>query len=318
MSETSAVTLRKAIMAPAQLEQFEMALPSMIDKDRFVRIALTAINKMPLLGECTPASVCTCLLDLASFGLEPDGRRAHLIPFKNNKKGCYESQLIIDYKGLVELGRRSGELSDWYAELVCDKDDFEYVNGQVTHKINFREPRGDKYAVYSCAIFKDGTRSYEVMTKEEVLAIQGRSKAGQNGPWKTDGDAMWKKTVIRRHSKTLPLSSDFRDAVAKDYDAIDITSTVGISEPIMPSAPTLKTDKPAETVSKSKHDEAEYTQIRTILIRINDGDENLAISMLRDWDNSLSSWADLEKCTKKKFAEILKKANENVDNSGFE
>jgi hypothetical protein len=44
-----------------------------------------------------PRFATKALLDLSTFGLEPDGRRAHLIPFGD------EVQLILDYKRLVEL-----------------------------------------------------------------------------------------------------------------------------------------------------------------------------------------------------------------------
>jgi len=230
------VALKQALMKPSQLDQFEMALPASIPKDKFIRVALTCINKIPKLAECTPASVVTCLLDLASIGLEPDGRHAHLIPFG---KQC---QLIVDFKGMIKLGRESGELADWYAEIVCDKDEFSYTNGQVDHSINFREPRGDAYCAFSCAIFKDGLKSFCVMTKEEIEGIKKRSKASSSGPWKTDEMEMWKKTVVRRHSKTLPLSSSFKKAAEKDYDSIDI-EPLHVSPP-MPQRTTEKVSTP--------------------------------------------------------------------------
>lgn len=196
-------------------KQLAMALPGIVTPERFIRVALTTINKTPKLAECTQSSLFAAMLDCASLGIEPDGRRAHLIPYGTT---C---QLIIDYKGLIELARRSGELSDWKAVLVCDNDEFEADGEAVTlHRINYREPRGDVFAVYSVATFKDGVKSYEVMTRDEVEAIKGRSKASGSGPWKTDWSEMAKKTVIRRHSKVLPLSAEFRTAVEKDYDSL--------------------------------------------------------------------------------------------------
>ena len=69
--------------------------------DRFIRIALTALTRTPKLTTCDHGSFFQALLDLSQLGLEPDGRRAHLIPFRNNKRNCVECQLIIDYKGLA-------------------------------------------------------------------------------------------------------------------------------------------------------------------------------------------------------------------------
>jgi recombination protein RecT len=204
--------------------QFALALPKVCTPERFVRVALTTINKTPKLAQCTQTSLLACLMDCAALGIEPDGRRAYLIPYGQ------ESKLIIGYQGLIELARRSGQLSMWKAELVCDADEFSYENGDVKHKIDFRKPRGEVYAVYSVAKFKDGTMDYEVMTLDEVTDIRDRSKAGKSGPWQTDFSEMAKKTVIRRHAKRMPLSAEFRDALEKDEDTLPPPATMKQAE----------------------------------------------------------------------------------------
>lgn len=211
--------IRSLITSDAAKKQFALALPKHLTPDRFVRVALTAINKTPKLAQCTKASLIACLLDLSQLGLEPDGRKAHLIPYGD------KATLIIDYKGLVDLARRSGEIADIHADVVCENDDFEYsfgTDGKLVHKPSFKE-RGEPIAAYSFVRLKDGSSSYEVMNLDEIEAIHKRSKAGQNGPWITDWNEMAKKTVFRRHSKWLPVSSEFQAAVEKDFDVpIDI------------------------------------------------------------------------------------------------
>lgn len=211
-------------------EQFKAevarALPNHLPADRFIRIACTALTKTPRLMQCTQESFFNSLLTLSQLGIEPDGRRAHLIPYKNNKKGIVECQLIVDYKGIVELVMRSGNVSNIHADLVCENDIFEYDKGEIIkHKIEFRKPRGKMYAVYAICRFKDGTEKTEVMTREEIESIRKRSKAGTSGPWVTDWNEMAKKTVFRRMSKWLPLSPEQRDALERDDDrlpAIDV------------------------------------------------------------------------------------------------
>ena len=235
------LTIRQQLSSDAFKGQLAMALPSIATPERFMRVALTTLNKTPKLAECTQSSFFAAMLDCASLGIEPDGRRAHLIPYG---KTC---QLIIDYKGLIELGRRSGELSDWKAVLVCDKDEFAADGEAVTvHHVNYREPRGEVFAVYSVATFKDGTKAYEVMTRDEVEAILKRSKAGRGGPWVTDWNEMAKKTVIRRHSKSLPLSAEFRDAAGKDYDSLPDVGAMDASALTMPQRASVATDVTAE------------------------------------------------------------------------
>jgi recombination protein RecT len=132
-----------------------------------------------------------------------------------------ECQLIIDYKGLVELAMRSGNVAAIHADTVRESDVFEYNRGTIeTHKIDFRKPRGEVFAVYALVRFKDGAEKAEVMTREDVEKVRLRSRAGQSGPWMTDWEEMAKKTVFRRLSKWIPLSAEFRAANEHDADAL--------------------------------------------------------------------------------------------------
>jgi recombination protein RecT len=182
-----------------------------------VRVACTAMLRTPKLAECDQTSFFNAMLQLSQWGLEPDGRRAHLIPFRNNRENRTECQLIIDYKGLVELILRSGNVASIHADKVCDADEFVYDCGQiVSHRIDFRKPRGEVFAYYCIITRKDGTKKCEVMSREEVDAIRKRSKSANNGPWVTDFDEMGKKTVFKRASKWCELSSEIRDAIEHD------------------------------------------------------------------------------------------------------
>lgn len=194
-------------------DQVAMALPKHLSPERFIRVAITATNRTPKLQECTPQSFFQCLLDLSALGLEPDGRRAHLIPYKD------QCTLIVDYKGMVELIMRSGNVSSIHADVVCENDVFEYDLGQVkAHKIDFRKPRGEVYAAYCVIENKDGSRRCEVMSKEEIESVRKRSRAANNGPWVTDWSEMAKKTVFRRASKWVPMPPEVTDVLAKEDD----------------------------------------------------------------------------------------------------
>ncbi len=210
-----------------QTDAFKTAVSQVVPKhitpERYVRAAMTAMTRVPKLAECDETSFTKCLLQLAEYGLEPDGRRAHLIPRWNTKMGCMECTLIIDWKGLAELVMRSGLVSTLHADVVCENDEFEYDKGVIAiHKIDFRKPRGDAYAVYAMCRMKDGTEKCDVMSMDEVEAIRKRSQSGNNGPWVTDFSEMAKKSIFRRLSKWLPLSPEIRSAAENDDDVIDI------------------------------------------------------------------------------------------------
>lgn len=245
-------TIRSLISGEEFKAQIAMALPKHITPDRFIRVALTAMQKTPKLLDCTQSSLFQSLLTCSQLGIEPDGRMAHLIPYGN------VCQLIIDYKGLSALAMRSGEILPPHADVVCENDLFEYDRGEVKkHVIDFRKPRGKPYAAYAIVRYKEGGEKAECMSMEEVDAIRKRSKASSSGPWVTDYNEMAKKTVFRRLSKWLPLSPEFRDALEADADnAVDITKQVEVMDRTPKNrlfevaAETAATETPAEEPAK--------------------------------------------------------------------
>lgn len=210
-------SLRQLLEGELFQEQISKALPKHLTPERFIRVAVTTMNRTPKLAQCDQASFFNALLTLSQLGLEPDGRRAHLIPFNNTKKGIVECQLIVDYKGIVELIYNTGDVSFIHADVVCENDEFIYDRGVLQkHQIDFKKPRGAVYAAYTLFRFKDGTEKIEVMTKEEIDAIRKRSKAADSGPWVTDYNEMAKKTTLRRGSKWIKLSPEQRDVIERD------------------------------------------------------------------------------------------------------
>jgi recombination protein RecT len=210
LATTQPRDLKSIIASPAMQSQFAAALPKHLSAERFGRIAITALTRTPKLKECTQESVFKCLLDLSAMGLEPDGRHAHLIPYGK------ECTLIIDYKGLVALVRRSGEVAKIHADIVCENDIFRHSMGEVTdHTFDLRQPRGNAYAAYAQVTLKDGSVQAAIMSKDEIEAIRKRSRAGTSGPWVSDWNEMAKKTAFRRLTKWLTISPELADTIAK-------------------------------------------------------------------------------------------------------
>lgn len=238
------LTIRDRLEGDAFKQAVAKALPSHLKPDRFIRVALTAMTRTPKLAQCDQASFFQALLTLSQYGLEPDGRRAHLIPFENRKRGVTECQLIIDWKGLSELVYRSGLVSTLHADIVRAGDIFDYSMGtlkdHVPHFLRKDSAKpsvaGDVVAAYATATMRDGSAKTEVMSREQIEGIRGRSRAGQTGPWVSDWDEMAKKTAFRRLSKWLPLSPELHEAVEADDDAVDIQSNAVIAraDPINP------------------------------------------------------------------------------------
>jgi recombination protein RecT len=209
-------SLKELISGDKFKEQVALALPKHMTPERFTRIALTAITRTPKLQDCSQASLFKCLLDLSAAGLEPDGRRAYLIPYGN------ECTLILSYMGMIELVRRSGDVVSIRSELVCENDEFTWENGKIVHKVEWRKPRGEIQAVYAEAVLRSGETQTATMTKDEVDAIRKRSRSGSSGPWVTDYGEMAKKTSLRRLCKLLPLSPEVAEHIERDQDVREI------------------------------------------------------------------------------------------------
>lgn len=218
MSNTPAVQPKNTIelvRSAGLQEQVAKALPNADDASRFMRCVITACNKNPKLWDCTPSSVASVILQAAQWGLMPDGHHAHLIPYGN------DATLQFDYKGILALVMRSGEVAHIHADIVCQNDKYRFNLGKVEeHVVDLSKDRGEAYAVYAMVRFKDGETAAIQMSKAEVEAIRKASRSGSSGPWATYPMEMWKKTAFKRLAKWLPrLPRDVQEAIRKDNEA---------------------------------------------------------------------------------------------------
>ena len=259
-------TFRDLVSGAKFQDELALCLPKHITADRYVRVLMTATLRQPMLMECTQESLFFAIFNAAQVGLEIDGREAHLVPFRNNKKkgNPLEAQLIVDYKGYVKLMYNGGFVTAVHADVVCDKDEFEFDRGEVLHhRIDLRSPRGDPYAVWCMLKLSTGEVKYEVMSAEQVRSVRMRSKAWNSGPWVTDPEEMWKKTVLKRAQKWVPVAPEVRKVMqAEDRaDPVNVTpakqSFAGLigapqadatatMDPSVPPPPTIDQQPPAE------------------------------------------------------------------------
>jgi recombination protein RecT len=211
--------------------QFAYALPAHIPLERFNRCIMTALQNSPSLFKCTRQSLFNAAMKAAADGLLPDGREGAIVPFSENEDGRKsgdQAAWMPMVAGIRKKARNSGELSDLYAHVVHEGDAFEYQLGDdphIHHRPSLRGGRGRKIiAAYSIAVFKDGTKAYEIMSIEEIEDIRKRYSKSKRGPW-SDPIAypeMCRKTVVRLHCKSLPMSTDLDDVVRRDDELYDL------------------------------------------------------------------------------------------------
>lgn len=201
-------------------------LPKHVGADRMLKIALGALRTTPKLMNCSVESLMGAVVHCSQLGLEPNTPLGHayLIPFENRKKGVTEVQIVLGYKGLIDLARRSGQIVSIAAHEVCANDEFEYSYGldeTLVHKPAMGA-RGPVVAFYAVAKLQGGGHAFEVMSAEQINEIRDNSqnykfaRDKKTTVWGQHYAEMGRKTVLRRLVKYLPVSIELASAAALD------------------------------------------------------------------------------------------------------
>ena len=212
-------------------------LPRHLNAERLLKVAQIAATTTPALLECEIPSLISAIGQCAQMGLEPNTvlGHAYLIPFgAKNKAGQWikNVQVIVGYKGLIDLARRSGHIVSIAAHEVREKDTFELEYGleeKLRHVPYLAGDRGPILGYYAVAHMKDGGHAFDFMPNSEVMDIRNASQGYKQAiasaekhkktpthPWIDHEVEMGKKTAVRRLAKMLPLSIEFNTAVAVD------------------------------------------------------------------------------------------------------
>jgi phage RecT family recombinase len=155
------------------------ALPKHLNPDRMARIATTVLRQTPALARCTPESFLGALMTASQLGLEPGPLgEAYLVPYGS------VATFIPGYRGLIKLAWQSEQLSDIWAEIVYEKDEFTYdlgLNRDLVHR-PARGERGQPIYVYAAARLKSGGTPFVVMSVDDVEAIRARLPRREERP----------------------------------------------------------------------------------------------------------------------------------------
>jgi recombination protein RecT len=205
--------------------QFALAMPKGLEAAQLVRDALTSLRQTPDLAKCTPATVLGALMSCAQLGLRPGVLgQAWVLPFYDSKSRGHKAQLIIGYKGFVELAYRNPNVASVIGRTVYEGDTFEVDYGlddNLIHKPSMTGDRSTPIAHY--AIFKtaNGGRAFWVMTEAEMQAWKEKYAPRNRsqkivGPWVSDYEAMARKTTLLRLAAWMPKSTELAYAIEVD------------------------------------------------------------------------------------------------------
>lgn len=209
-------------------------LPKGWTVQKFQAVVVSAVADNMELLDCDRASLIKSCLQAAELGLSLNKSmgEADILKVWNGRAKKNEAQFRPRYKGLMKLAMQGGEVLKIESRIVYANDQFEVEEGiepRITHKHGLGN-RGDMIGAYCVWKLRNGESQFEVMSKEEIEAIRDRSSSKSRegeivGPWVTDPAEMWRKTVVRRATKYMPLSTEAARAVHIDNVAEGIIDT---------------------------------------------------------------------------------------------
>ena len=234
-----------------QVHKIEISdvLPEHISEEKFRRVAMTAINQNQDLYQCDRGSLLAALLNAATDGLLPDGREAALVLF--GRKAVYMPMIAGIYKKV----RNSGEISTLSSHVVYENDEFEYwideSGPHLRHTPLMGDDRGKATGVYAVCKLKDDSVEIETMSVAQVEEVRAVSRT-KGGPWNDWWDEMARKTVVRRLSKRLPMSSDQERLIRRDDSMYDLEQKPAVEAPPRPQRLDYKYDSPPQGEDSDK------------------------------------------------------------------
>lgn len=215
--------------------------------------------------KCDVGNIHRAILKAAGYNLIPNMYDyCYLIPYM---KTC---KFEFGYMGLIELARRTNRFRDIFANVVFEKDkiDIDLANGKIVHKPNLLIDRGKMVGCYAIAEFKNGVKRIEVMGMDDFKKIKGLSKnTAVVNKWESE---FFRKSTLKRLTKTLPFSKEDRRDIVKgedepdeaiitiddiDLDEVDLETMVETVKKADNSKEFVKEEKPKEEKPKEVKEE---------------------------------------------------------------
>ncbi|WHT22561.1 recombinase RecT [Crossiella sp. CA-258035] len=207
-------------------EQFALASNEIFAR-HLVQDAINALRTVRNLAKAEPFSLLGAVMTCAQLRLRPVNGRVFILPFWDFTAERHRATIIVGYRGLIDLAFRSGFIRTMTARPVHEGETFDpdYGSGIVVHKPVLRGLPGPVYGYYAAVEYLTGGRYPLYMTREQVEAHRDRHALARDeynqpiGPWRTDFDAMARKTPLRKLLRDVPADSTTQPlATALDVD----------------------------------------------------------------------------------------------------
>lgn len=233
---TKQITIKEYMSAPAVMQKMNEMLQTKEAVRQFSTSVISIAGSDDLLNVAEPRSLFNACLTAASLNLPVNKNLgfAHIIGYKNNKKGIVEAQFQLGARGYRELAQRTGQY------LIINEGDVRdgemKGRNRLTGQIEFNWIDNDKERLkkdivgyFSYFKLKSGLESILYMSVTEIEEHGKRYSQSYKkgyGPWVDNFPAMAIKTVSKLNiSKNGPLSTELQTAVQADQAVIHDNGT---------------------------------------------------------------------------------------------
>lgn len=228
-------TFNQTITSPATQKYLDDLLHER--KGQFVSNLTALVANNANLQECEPYTLMFAALKATALNLpiEPSLGMAHVIPYKNKKRGVTEAQFQLGYKGFQQLALRTGQYKRINTTEVRKGElgKRNRLTGEIEWNWIEDEAKRLKEPIIGYVnyfLLLNGFESTFYMSKEEMDAHALRysqtykstnAYIKEQSKWTTDFDAMALKTVIKLNlSKNGVLSTELQEAIRADQSVM--------------------------------------------------------------------------------------------------
>jgi recombination protein RecT len=208
------VTTQKPRFSVALTEELNLqrdALPRDFNITRFVNNSIALLNGNETLAKFAKQygtdQIKMGLMRGAYLGLDALNNEMYLVPYGSTLN------FMPSYTGMQKLCMRysTRPIKSLYAKVVREGDEFseEIVNGEPS--VTFKPKafnNGKIVGAFAVCLYKDGGMVYEVMSLQELEQCRRSSKAKNSPAWDRFTQMMYRKTVLRRLTKAVPIDMD--------------------------------------------------------------------------------------------------------------
>ena len=208
------VVAQKPKFSVALTEELNMqrdALPRDFNITRFVNNSIALLNGNEVLAKFAKQygtdQIKMGLIRGAYLGLDAMNNEMYLVPYGST------INFMPSYIGMQKLCIKysSRPIKTIYAKVVREGDEFEenIINGEPS--ITFKPKAFNNNRIvgaFAVCLYVDGGMVYEVMSLQELEQCRKSSKAKNSPAWERFTQMMFRKTVLRRLAKSIPLDMD--------------------------------------------------------------------------------------------------------------